>query len=271
MRQVRFPGTFAGWQAVAREVLRKNVRPGEIIWTEDAEAQDLLFGGESDIHAAGFTSASNSQAARSNATVPKVFMTIARRVACHRDQRKWALLYSILWRLTHGERNLLAIRVDPDVERLTRLSQAVSRDAHMMVAFVRFRKVLRGGEEHYIAWHKPDHMVLPLVVPWFVRRFAVMRWSILTPDLCAHWDLRQVYFSPGIRHAAVPEGDALEDLWVTYYSSIFNPARANLECMRSHMPEKHWETLPEARVISSLLHEAPGAVERMVQKSKKKQ
>src|SRR3712207_7217337 len=56
-----------------------------------------------------------------------------------------------------------------------------------MHAFVRFRRV-EGEDETYVAWFEPPHPVLELAAPHFVERFANMRFSILTPDRCAHWD-----------------------------------------------------------------------------------
>ncbi len=47
------------------------------------------------------------------------------------------LLYRLLWRLTHGERKLLEVVVDPDVALA---SEFIRRDVHKMRAFVRSAK-----------------------------------------------------------------------------------------------------------------------------------
>ena len=53
-----------------------------------------------------------------------------------------------------------------------------------MHAFVRFAEVEDGeGEPRYVAWFEPDHHIVERNAPFFVRRFAGMRWSILTPRL----------------------------------------------------------------------------------------
>ena len=39
--------------------------------------------------------------------------------------------------------------------------------------------------------------------------------------------------------------DAGEALWLTYYRSIFNPARLNADLMHSHIPSRFWKNLPE--------------------------
>ncbi len=114
--------------------------------------------------------------------VPPPFVELAKCVACHRDQRRWDLLYRVLWRLTTTEPYLLEIVSDDDMLSLHRMEKAVRRDAHKMKAFVRFRRIEKEGLEHFIAWYQPDHDVVRLVAPFFARRFGSMLWAVLTPD-----------------------------------------------------------------------------------------
>ena len=50
-------------------------------------------------------------------SVPRGFMDLAESVVCHRDPARFAVLYSLLWRLTHGETGLLEIVSDREVYR----------------------------------------------------------------------------------------------------------------------------------------------------------
>jgi DNA polymerase len=54
--------------------------------------------------------------------VPREFVELARRAAEAADPERWALLYEILWRLAHDERDLLAHPRDPQVGRLRTLA-----------------------------------------------------------------------------------------------------------------------------------------------------
>src|SRR3954471_4964617 len=83
-----------------------------------------------------------------------------------------------------------------------------------------------------------------------------MAWSILTPDLFAHWDGHVVSFTPGVSKAEAPSADRLEETWRRYYVSIFNPARLKVKAMRAEMPKKYWRNLPEAPMIKPLIAEA---------------
>jgi DNA polymerase len=56
----------------------------------------------------------------------------------------------------------------------------------------------------------------------------------------------------------------MEEVWRTYFASIFNPARLKVQMMKSEMPVKYWRNLPEAELIPSLIRGAKQAEEDMV-------
>ncbi len=168
--------------------------------------------------------------------VPKRFLLLSRKVAAHRDPKKWRLLYSVLWRIEHENHNLLKVETDEEVIQLLRMEDAVSRDVHHMHAFVRFKKIVNETGERFVAWYKPDHKIVGLAAPFFVERFASMHWSLLTPDGSAHWNGAKLWFSEGIPVAPEDTSDGLEQLWSKYYATTFNPARTNTRMMRSEMP-----------------------------------
>ena len=118
----------------------------------------------------------------------------------------------------------------------------------------------------HVAWFEPEHHIVEAVAPFFARRFAQMQWSILTPERSVRWNGADLEFGPGARREDAPPADAGERLWLTYYESIFNPARLKLATMQREMPRRYWRNLPEAELISPL---AAGAAQRsmdMVQK-----
>lgn len=242
---------FIAWRAQARDLIAKNISPTELLW--DETPQQHLFATESPV-------AKQSD----KVTVPPAFMQLAEVIACHRSENRWNLLYRLLWRLTHGEKHLLQISTDPLMHELLLMEKAIRRDAHKTKAFVRFRLVQEEQGEHYIAWHRPDHRVLPLVAGFFARRFAAMMWTILTPDESLHWDGAQLIYGPGVDASQAPQKDDLEDLWRSYYRATFNPARIKIKTMKREMPVRHWQTLPETDIIADMLAEAPLRVEAMI-------
>jgi DNA polymerase len=133
-----------------------------------------------------------------------------------------------------------------------------------MKAFVRFREVLTDAGPAFIAWFEPEHRIVQAVAPFFMRRFAGQRWSILTPEASAHWDGEQLQFGPGASRRDAPADDAKEDLWRKYYASIFNPARLKVATMRSQMPQKYWRNLPESALIPPLVAAAEQRAAKMI-------
>lgn len=245
---VATPASFDAWRDTARRLLAAEVAPDGVMWTGAGLFGETIL-------------PETAQPLR----VPRAFVSFADEVAAHRDPERWALLYRLLWRVTHGEAHVLQLETDDDMVRATVMAKAVWRDLHKMKAFVRFRVVKEAdGVEHYIAWHRPDHFIVPRVAPFFVERFYAMRWSILTPDASAFWRDEVLSFGPGAPREAAPSDDVLEDLWRDYYASIYNPARTNLALMQQHVPKKHWATLPELRDFRALVEKAQPRVAEMI-------
>ncbi len=262
MRRVPIAPDFAAWRAAARDALTSGYRPTEIDLQDSTVPRPLDL--DLDLEAPP------SGPPLSDPHVPKAFLASAQTAAVHREPERWNLLYRLLWRL-QTQRGLLHVEVDDDVAALRRLNDQVRRDLHKMHAFVRFRKVdanpVEGASEpHYIAWYRPDHRILALAAPFFQERFAVMRWTILTPDASVTWTpaTAQLVFGEGVPREHAPQEDDIEDLWRSYYASIFNPARLNPEAMRSEMPVRYWQNLPEVDLLPQLMQKAEGRVATMI-------
>jgi probable DNA metabolism protein len=247
---------FDGWRKAARALVLHEVKPDDITWTVRGNAPEL-FAPEAE--------APLPEPPPVNATfnVPAKFVELAQSAILHRDPQRFAILYRLLWRL-RAHHDLLAVATDPDVVKIDAMARAVRRDEHKMQAFVRFREVGREQHAHYVAWFEPEHYIVELAAPFFARRFADMPWSILTPDLCAHWDGHAVSFTPGVAKSEAPTEDRLEEVWRSYYASIFNPARLKVQAMRNEMPKKYWRNLPEASLIKPLIASATKTVEAMI-------
>jgi probable DNA metabolism protein len=249
------PADFAEWRGKARNLLQAGVPPEGAVWLPPGTA-DLLG-------TAPPPAPPEGQPGAPQPRVSRQFMDLAEIAIRHRDPERFALLYRLLWRLqqAHG---LIQDASDPDVARLAAMAKSVRRDAHKMHAFVRFREIATPDGPRFIAWFEPDHHILEAEAGFFLRRFAGMRWSILTPEASAHWDGETLAFGPGGSRADAPPEDAKEALWLTYYASIFNPARLKPGAMRAEMPEKYWKNLPEAAMIKPLMQSAQKRSEAMV-------
>jgi uracil-DNA glycosylase len=255
------PDDFEGWRDHARRLVCAEVPPDRVRWDAPGGAGADLFarGNLGDLKRLP-TPARGAPQPR----VPRAFLDLARKAALHSDPQRFALLYRLLWRLQLRPQ-LMEDAADSDVRRIEELARTVRRDIHKMRAFVRFRVVEEeGGEEHYVAWFEPEHHILRANAAFFVNRFTNMRWSILTPAGSLHWDGEALREGPPAQRGDAPAGDPAEDLWRTYYASIFNPARLKVGAMLKEMPRKYWKNMPEAALIPELVAGAQAREAAMV-------
>ncbi|MDY8111013.1 UdgX family uracil-DNA binding protein [Fulvimarina sp. 2208YS6-2-32] len=249
-----FPADFDGWRQAARAAYSNRVSPEDIAFTVAGEGGSL-FAEPLPPHDPNGPQPS----------VPKAFVDLAHRLICHLDADRFVFAYRLLCRL-QSEKQLLAIASDKDVIRAMEMEKAVRRDAHKMKAFVRFREVeTPDSGKHYIAWFEPFHHIVERTAPFFARRFTGMVWTILTPERTAHWDGAELSFLPGASRDMRPAGDDMEDLWLTYYASIFNPARLKVKAMTAEMPKKYWANMPETVLVKSMIAGAEAAHRRMIE------
>jgi DNA polymerase len=252
------PDDFDGWRDAARRLALAGIAPDAVTWDAKGDEADL-FGGDDPLPAipTGATPFS----------ISRHFLKLAERVVCHRDPERFALLYRLLIRL-RDDPKAIDDHADPLNRRLELMAKDVGRDIHKMHAFVRFREVEGPDGPAFVAWFEPDHHIVRINAGFFMRRFANMRWSILTPELSIHWDGDTLRESPGTTRAAAPDGDPVEDLWKSYYASIFNPARLKVDMMIKEMPRRYWANMPETALIPSLIAGAQAREAAMVEEAR---
>ena len=249
-----------GFRRACRSLWAEQIAPDRVGWQTAHDVEAELFDAKD---AASPTAIGNAPPA----SVPPAFMPLCERVILHRDRDRFGLLYRLLWRLQIEP----ALRHDPldaDWMRAERMAQEVGREMHKMKAFVRFRTVDQGPERPslHVAWFEPAHHVVAATAPFFARRFTAMHWAILTPEQCVSWDGKRLTVGPGVGRDQAPPADAGEKLWLTYYESIFNPARLKLAAMQKEMPRRYWANLPEAALIDPLAARAAERSMTMIEK-----
>jgi DNA polymerase len=255
------PDDFDAWRDAARGLIADGVPAEDVVWQVGSDAGDLFA-----------ASSPTPTGPRPDPTgpafkVPRAFLDLARNAILHRDPERFALLYTLLTRLRR-ETGLIEDHADPLVRRLEGLAKHVRRDIHKMRAFLRFREVQDDGGSRYVAWFEPEHHIVRANAAFFVNRFASMRWSILTPEVSLHWDGGALSEGPGAQKGDAPEGDPIEEVWKTYYASIFNPARVKVGAMLKEMPRKYWKNMPETALVPQLLANAQARESGMIAKAR---
>ena len=254
MHHVTLPqtGVYDAWRDAARAHLTARTPPEAILWGDTSTAPDL-FGDTAPMQTGG------------QVTVPRSFISMASSVVWHSDPERFARLYAFLWRLKDAPQ-LMTDRGDADLSRLRRMEKNVHRCQHKMKAFVRFREIGApdAARRSFAAWFEPTYHTVEPTADFFLRRFSDMDWRILTPDVCAIFEGGKLTFREGEEKPALPE-DASEQLWITYFQNIFNPARLMVKAMQSEMPKKYWKNMPEAGLIPDLIATAQTRAREMAE------
>ncbi len=238
------PGDLEGFRRAARGLLAQQILPAQVSWhSTGLPVQDPLAAPPE-----SHTAASDAPAVQ----VPPEFVALCESAILHADPRRFGLLYRLLWRLVH-EPGLRHDPLDTDLVEAQHMAQAVRDEMHSMKAFVRFHRVQdesfrnhpEGGPLH-VAWVEPEHHLIEVMAAFFARRFAQMRWAILTPERSAQWDGARLHFGPGVREADAPLPDAGEKHWLACYEHTFEPARLPGRSLQKSMPRRPRRKLPEA-------------------------
>ncbi len=271
--RLRGPVDLEGFRRAARSLLARRILPAQVSWHGSDEAAADRFAPAQE-HSALFHDAPPVQ-------VPPEFMALCESVILHSAPGRFDLLYRLLWRLAH-EPALRHNPLDADMAQAQQMAQAVQHDMHKMKALVRFRRVQdetfrnhpEGGPLH-VAWFEPEHHILEALAPFFARRFAQMRWAVLTPRRSAQWDyigsgthaapalsalpgsgLSALSFGPGVSAPDTPALDADQRLWLRCYQQAFNSTQPRARMAQRAKPRQHRRKLTESAASQALVSAA---------------
>jgi DNA polymerase len=237
--------TFAEWREAARELLVHDVPPEAVTWSTPYAGGDLFSGAPSTAEPTHNLSnpppVPDASPRHPPPHLPRSLMDMLQSAACCRVPDRWAFLYRVIWRWQQGEHEV----------------KAVHREEHDMHAYIRFReRPPEAGPPRFVAWYEPQHDVLPQVAEHFISRMGKVSWMIATPEASVLWDGQTLHNTGPL----VKNSDDLEDtgeaLWLTYYRSVFNPARLNQSVMQQHIASHRWKNLPEGKIVPQMISAA---------------
>lgn len=201
------------WLDTAASYLHAGLPPEEFFFLspEDQAAR------ASDELALDYSRTPERQPLHASYDIPPAFRELGRLVAAHRSPHRWATLYRVLWRLTHGESRLLERHLDPDMHELHEMVRAVESDIRRLLTRTKFTAYTQHqGQTIRLAWAEPEHYTLAFASPKLVRRLnaeAEQDWSLLTRDACAHWIGHRLFYTPGLEREFTPTNAELPLLW----------------------------------------------------------
>lgn len=134
------------------------------------------------------------------------------------------------------------------VNNLIIISGRVSKEAHHMKGFLRFKKM----NNFYYAEISPTNNVLPIIVNHFKQRLSDEYWIIRDTgrNEYALYNRKKVIFlkkSDIIKLNLDLHKDEfdIEDLWKTFFETIAIKERKNLKTQMNFMPKKYWKNIIE--------------------------
>jgi DNA polymerase len=260
--------SFDEWRDAARALIAQGVAPEYVEWAASEDDGDLFSatgtsaGTSAGAQPAVQTAHDGGAAPAKQLRLPRELMEMLASAACFSAADRWAFLYKVIWRWQLGERDVISA-ADADGARLYAMVKAVRREEHDMHAYVRFReRKEEDGAPRFVAWFEPTHEVLPQVARHFARRMGNATWMIATPGAAVLWDGEHLHDAPALMRSAADIEDVGEALWLTYYRSIFNPARLNADLLRSHIPSRFWKNLPEGAIVPAMISSAANGERR---------
>jgi probable DNA metabolism protein len=140
---------------------------------------------------------------------------------------------------------------DPEINEIHRISRLVDKEAHRMMAFIRFVKTTDGI---FYAKISPAYNVIPQLIDHFVNRYADQEWVIYDvvrkQGLC--YDKKQLIIKTNgfcVSFDKASGNDPYEkhyqNLWKGYLYSVNISERKNTRLQLQHMPKKYWKYLNE--------------------------
>lgn len=261
-------GGYPQWRHLALQALSNEWPPESLNWVShlpSAPAAQQLS-----LDTPAVTANSPALPAQARPRISRDLAALLQDAALFRSAERWAFLYKVLWRWQQGDRSV-ASPADEDGARLSAMAKAVRRAKHDMIAYVRFRSRGPASTPEYLAWYEPEHDVLPYAAEHFAGRMGTSTWCIGTPQGAALWDGHALRLTDTPADTAAWQADtrddAIEPLWLTYYQSIFNPARLNTTALEQRMPVRFWKGLPEGELIPRMIADARNGAQRTGQAS----
>lgn len=136
---------------------------------------------------------------------------------------------------------------DPDIVAIYKCFNAVARESHKMVGFIRFNELEKGI---FYAKFEPTYDLLSLMVPHFTERLGDQLWVIHDTKRrkAAFYNKETVHFNDldPIETLSVSSNELIyQEMWRTYFDNIAIEARKNPKLHRQMMPKKYWNFLTE--------------------------
>ena len=163
------------------------------------------------------------------------------------DMDKGTIIYHYIHAGLEIGRQIYTALAHPAVLEIDRICLHISREAHLLLGFVRFSRMENGI---YFSKITPKNSVVPLLMPHFADRFSDQPFIIYDErhGIAGIYDLSDWNLVETSELNLPPLSDDEKEyrkLWKLFYNSVAIAERTNPKCRRNHMPKRYWENLTE--------------------------
>lgn len=171
------------------------------------------------------------------------------------DEGFGTMLYRFLKRAYKLGANAMENLSDPDILAIYKAYNAVARESHRMIGFMRFAEL---EQKVFYAQFEPTYDLLSLVVPHFQDRLSDQVWVIHDTKRrkAAFYNKETVHFSDldpvdTLYFSSVEK--VYQQMWQAYFDHIAIDERKSPKRHTQLMPKKYWNFLTEKMPSKNLL------------------
>lgn len=203
---------LATWRAATRHYVQKQVLPESISWRVAGK-------GETPWKLQAPNSVDNDEPLN----LPRKLVTAVLEALQARQPERFALLYRVVYRFTHGLLDMEDIREDPDIQQLRELVQNIKQETEQFrLAFSTFSNQRQSKSLHYT----PQNYIVEANGRFCIERDA-QPWEVITPYRRMWWDGNQLHFAMGEAEAAQVSADMWQKdgqgIWQGYPNTVLVP------------------------------------------------
>ncbi len=179
---------------------------------------------------------------------PSVFKTCFYVYLSNNDRKELVIYYFVKNTLKY--KNEIFYRRDLNCVNLAlELSKNVSREAHKLKGFLRFKEM---KNNFYYAEMSPTNNIISILSNHFRKRFRSENFLIkdVKRNIYAFYDAKEIYYllEKDIIKLELSLSDKemeFEELWKTFFKTIAIKERKNLKTQMNFMPKKYWNYIIE--------------------------
>ena len=240
----RYDGTFNGLMCCVFESIYCKEEPAAIEYSDEEQAT---------IFEVKYIETNDEKAARVKKSIPLKISKEAEKLV--KDtfltclvQKELKILRFLKLGYKLGARTT-KLSVNPDVSALDKAVLHMSREAHLLLGFLRFSEY----GDFLFAEIGPKNNQLPILAPHFCSRFSGENFVIFDRThklLFLHKKDGETSFSQ-VDNIEIPEPDENEEkyrkLWRSFCDTIAVEGRINPKLQRNLMPKRYWPYMEEVR------------------------